>query len=121
MSPSRGLAALAAVAALSLSACTNNDVDGDDLVDAMTDAGLPQDEAECMGERFQAEFDQEQRNDIAAADDPEDIPSGLQEPVDSIITECTSGSESADDGSESGDEGDEGTDETTTTTEAEGG
>ena len=97
---------------------------GADVVELLlprTDAGLPQDEAECMGERFQAEFDQEQRNDIAAADDPEDIPSGLQEPVDSIITECTSGSESADDGSESGDEGDEGTDETTTTTEAEGG
>jgi hypothetical protein len=115
---SRGLAALAALAALSLSACTNNDADADDVVDAMTDAGLDQDQADCMGRGFEDAFDQDQMNDLAAADNPDDFPSGTKPTVDSIIEDCTGepvpGSES------SGSEGQDGDSETTTTTEAEG-
>jgi predicted small secreted protein len=117
---SRGLVALAAVAALSLSACTNNDADAGDVVDAMTDAGLDEDQARCMGDEFEREFgdDQDVFNDLAAADDPQDFPSGTQETVDSIIEECTGESVPGSGGSES--EGQDGDSETTTTTEAEG-
>jgi hypothetical protein len=121
MSPSRGLVALAAVAALSLSACTNKNADAGDVVDAMTDVGLPQDEAECMGNAFEDEFSQDQLNDLAAADDPDEYPSGtatngdpIDETVTSIINECAGGAQS-----ESGGESNSGS-ETTTTTEAQG-
>ena len=112
---SRGLVALAAVAVLSLSACTNNDADAGDVVDAMTDAGLPDDQAECMGQEFEREFgdDQDVFNDLAAADDPEDFPSGTKPTVDSIIEECTGESVPGSEGSES--EGQDGESETTTT------
>jgi hypothetical protein len=86
---SRGLAALAAVAALSLSACTDNDADAGDVVDAMTDAGLDPDQADCMGQEFDRAFDQDQMNDLAAADNPDDFPSGTKPTVDSIIEDCT--------------------------------
>ncbi|MGH9229628.1 MAG: hypothetical protein ACRD07_13060 [Acidimicrobiales bacterium] len=117
---SRGLIALAAIAALSLSACTNNDADASDVADAMTDAGLDEDEAECMGQEFEAEFpDQDQLNDIASADDPADWPSGAEETINSIIEECTGESVPGSEGSES--EGEDTESETTTTTAAEGG
>jgi hypothetical protein len=115
---SRGLIALAAVAALSLSACTDNDADGGDVADAMTDAGLDEDQADCMGQEFERAFDQDQMNDLAAADDPEDFPSGTQETVDAIIEECTGESVPGAEGSES--EGEDTESETTTTTAAEG-
>jgi hypothetical protein len=115
---SRGLVALAAVAALSLSACTNNDADAGDVVDAMTDAGLPDDQADCMGQEFDQAFDQDQMNDLAAADDPQDFPSGTKPTVDSIIEDCTGESVPGSEGTESG--GQDGESETTTTTAAEG-
>jgi hypothetical protein len=115
---SRGLAALAAVAALSLSACTNNDADAGDVVDAMTDAGLDPDQAECMGQEFENEFDQDQLNDLAAADNPDDFPSGSKPSVDSIIEDCTGESVPGSDTSESGEQ--DGESETTTTTAAGG-
>jgi hypothetical protein len=105
---SRGLAALLAIAALALSACTNNDADAGDVADALTDAGLAEDQAQCVGEGFEAEFDQDQMNDLASADEPEDWPSGTEETVDSIIDECTGEGGSGSDESET----------TTTTTEA---
>jgi hypothetical protein len=110
---SRGLVALAAVAALSLSACTNNDADAGDVEDAMRDAGLDPDEAECMGREFETEFgaDQDQFNDIAAADNPEDWPSGSEATINSIIEDCTG---EAVPGAQDGES------ETTTTTAAEG-
>jgi hypothetical protein len=117
MTPSRGLAALAAVAALSLSACTNNDADAGDVVDAMTDAGLRQDQADCMGREFEDAFDQDQMNDLASADNPDDFPSGTKPTVDSIIEDCTGDAVPGSD-AESG--GDDSESETTTTTAAEG-
>jgi hypothetical protein len=117
---SRGVVALAAVAALSLSACTNNDADAGDVVDAMTDASLPEKQARCMGRAFEREFgdDQDVFNDIAAADDPDDWPSGTQETINSIIEECTGESVPGSGRSES--QGQDGESETTTTTTAEG-
>jgi hypothetical protein len=115
---SRGLAALAAVAALSLSACTNNDADAGDVVDAMSDAGLDQDQAECMGQEFENAFDQDQMNDLAAADNPDDFPSGTKPTVDSIIEDCTGETVPGSDASDSG--GQNGESETTTTTAADG-
>lgn len=111
---SRGLAAaLAAVAALSLSACTNKNADGGDVVDAMTDAGLPDDQAKCMGDEFDKAFDQSQMNDLAAADDAKDWPSGTKPTVDSIIEDCTGKAVPGSDGSQSG--GGDSTETTTTT------
>ena len=111
---SSGLAALAAVAALSLSACTNNDADAGDVVDAMTNADLDADQARCMGDEFEQAFSQNEMNDLAAADSPDDFPSGTKPTVDSIIEQCTGQPVPGSDGSESGGEG--GGSETTTTT-----
>jgi hypothetical protein len=118
MTPSRGLAVLAAVAALSLSACTNNDADAGDVVDAMSDAGLDRDQADCMGREFEDAFDQDQMNDLAAADNPDDFPSGTKPTVDSIIEDCTGDTVPGSDAPESG--SDDSQSETTTTTAAEG-
>jgi hypothetical protein len=108
--------ALMGVVVLSLSACTNNDADAGDVVDAMTDASLPEDQAECMGREFEREFgdDQDVFNDIAAADDPDDWPAGTRETINSIIEECTGEPVSGAGGSESG--GQDGESDTATTT-----
>jgi len=115
---SRGFAALAVVAALSLSACTNKNADGGDVVDAMSDAGLDPDQARCMGQEFDKAFDQDQMNDLAAANDPKDWPSGTKPTVDSIIEDCTGEAVPGSEGSQS--EGG-GTGSETTTTTAAGG
>jgi predicted small secreted protein len=115
---SRGLVALVALAALSLTACTNNDADAGDVVDAMSDAGLDQDQAECMGQEFEKAFDQDQMNDLAAADNPDDFPSGTKPTVDSIIEDCTGETVPGSEASDS--EGQDGESETTTTTAADG-
>ncbi|MGH9215306.1 MAG: hypothetical protein ACRD0V_12745 [Acidimicrobiales bacterium] len=122
---SRGLVALAAVAALSLSACTSNDADAGDVVDAMTDAGLAEGTdpnfPECMGEEFERAFNQDEMNDLAAAgrgEYPGDFPDDTVATVDSIIEDCKDGSASGAEGSQSG--GQDGGSETTTTTAAEG-
>ncbi len=111
---STGLAALAAVAALSLSACTNNDADAGDVVDAMTDAGMDEDQARCMGDEFDKAFNQDEMNDLAAADNADDFPSDTKPTVDSIIEQCTGQPVSGSEGSGSGDQDSES--ETTTTT-----
>jgi hypothetical protein len=111
---STGLAALAAVAALSLSACTNNDADAGDVVDAMTDAGMDEDQARCMGDEFDRAFNQDEMNDIAAADNADDFPSDTKPTVDSIIEQCTGQPVPGSEGSGSG--GQDSESETTTTT-----
>jgi hypothetical protein len=111
---STGLAALAAVAALSLSACTNNDADAGDVVDAMTDADMDEDQARCMGDEFDKAFNQDEMNDLAAADNADDFPSDTKPTVDSIIEQCTGQSVPGSEGSGSGDQDSES--ETTTTT-----
>jgi hypothetical protein len=115
---SPGLVALAAVAALSLSACTNRDADAGDVTDAMTNAGMDEDQARCIGDEFDREFNQDQMNDLAAADGPDEFPSGTEPTVNSIIEQCTGKPVPGSDGSGSGSQ--DGGSETTTTTAAEG-
>lgn len=113
MARTRRFAAIVALAVLPLAGCTNTDADEGDVVDAMEDAGLPRGQAECVGERFVEEFDdQDTLNDLASADDPQDFPSGTEEQVTQILEECTSGASAG-----SGDTGEPGED-TTESTEA---
>lgn len=91
MARRRRIAALAALTALSFAACTNTDADRGDVEDAMTDAGLSTRQAECVADRFDETFNQEQLNDLAAADEPEDFPEGTSEEVDQILRRCTEG------------------------------
>jgi hypothetical protein len=99
---SRRIAAMAALAVLTV-ACSNNDADEGDVVDAMTDAGLTDGQAACIGERFVDEFNQDQLNDLASADDPADFPEGTEDQVEAILRDCTGtegGSASTEDTSE---------------------
>jgi|SRR5215207_10165000 len=123
MAPSRRLAAIAAVTALALTACASNDAKHSDVVSAMEDTGLTEDQAECVadhfaggedadGNRIKAEFSQEELNDLGSADKFKDFSAETRDPVTSIIDECTDQSSE----SEAGDE----VTESTTTTTAEG-
>jgi hypothetical protein len=105
------LAALAAVAALAITGCASNDAKRSDVVNAMTDAGLDQEQADCIGDGIDAEFrdDQDLYNDVASAIDTEDFPEGTEEEITRVLDECLDG-----DGTSAG--GD-----TTDTTAAEGG
>lgn len=98
-------AALAAIAALAFSACANNDAKESDVVNAMTDAGLDDEQAECVGQGIDDAFgdDQDLYNDVAAAVDTDDFPEGTQETIEGILDECLGGD-----------------DDTSETTEAEG-
>ena len=109
------LVALAVVSVLALSACSQNDAKESDVVDAMLDAGLSQDQADCVGQAFQEEFgsDQDKFNEIASAAEEADFPEGTSEPINQILDDCVNGDGSSDT-SDSSDT--TGTDETTTTT-----
>lgn len=86
-------AALAAAVALALSACANNDAKESDVVNAMEDAGLEKEQAECVGQRFDEEFgdDQDLFNDIAAATDIDEFPDDTQPLIEDILAECIEG------------------------------
>jgi hypothetical protein len=88
-------AALAAVAALAFSACSNNDAKESDVVNAMTDAGLDDKQAECVGQGIDEAFgdDQDLYNDVAAAVDTDDFPEGTQETIEGILDECLGASD----------------------------
>jgi hypothetical protein len=90
--------ALAVIAGLTLSACASNDAKRSDVVDAMTDSGLDQDQADCVGDGFEDEFgnDQDLFNDVASASDPEDLPGDTEQTVRSILDDCVGGSGSSD-------------------------
>lgn len=118
------LAALAAVAALAFSACANNDAKKSDVVNAMTDAGLDDTQAECIGTGVEDAFgdDQDLFNDIAGADDLTELPEETQSQISDILDECLGGGSGA--GDDGGDEGDTSdsteADADTTDTSAEG-
>ena len=90
--------ALAVIAGLTLSACASNDAKRSDVVDAMTDAGLDQDQADCVGDGFEDEFgnDQDLFNEVASASNPEDLPGDTGQTVTSILDDCVGGSGSSD-------------------------
>jgi len=100
MAPSRRIAGIVvALAALTVSGCSSRDAKRSDVVDAMTDAGLSPEEAACVGDAFEDEFNQNQLNDLAAASSPEDFPADTRDPVDSILSDCVDESGSGDSGS----------------------
>src|SRR5690606_31333653 len=109
--PRRRFAALAAIAALTLAACGNTDASRGDVVNAMRDAGLSQEQANCIGDGFEDEFSQSQLNEIASADEPAGLPKEPRGPVTSIIQRCVEGQ------GDGGGGGTTTTDGTTTTTE----
>ena len=121
MTRRRPLFALAAILVLTLSACSRNDAKESDVVSAMTDAGLTQEQAECVGQGFDDEFgdDQDQFNKIAAATNPDDFPEGTEEPIRQILDRCVNGSDGGSDSSDTTDT--TGSDETTSTTAASSG
>jgi hypothetical protein len=83
-------AALAAVAALAFAGCANNDAKRSDVVNAMLDSGLTEEEAECIGDGIDAEFsdDQDLYNDVAAAVDTDEFPEGTEDVINDVLTEC---------------------------------
>lgn len=135
------LSALAAVAALGLAACVNNDASRSDVVNALTDADVPAAEAECVGDAFVGEqgseglariqeaqesftgFSQEQLNDIADAEDQQELADLDEAPlVNEIINVCRDGEAGDGDDAATTDDTDEapedeGDEDTTTTTE----
>ena len=115
--------ALAVIAGLSLSACASNDAKRSDVVDAMTDAGLGQDEADCVGDGFEEEFgdDQDLFNDVAAASDTGDFPGDSEDTVRSILDDCVEEGSGGDDTSDSSDTTEPGAEGTGTTTTTAGG
>ena len=96
------LAALAALAALAFTACTDNDAKKSDVVNAMLDAGLDADQAECVGDGIDQEFsdDQDLYNDVAAATDSGEFPGDTEQIVDDILADCLG--EPPDDGGDGG-------------------
>ena len=96
MTRPRRLAILAAIVAIALPACSSQDAKVSDLVDAMEDAGLSRSQADCVGDGFEdADFSQEQLNDIAKAEKPEDYPGDTGDQIRQILETCTSESSSS--------------------------
>lgn len=113
--------ALAAVLAVTLTGCPNQDLDGADAANVLTDAGASEDVADCLGDRFENDLSQDQINDVGGADQLSELDNELQAEVETILAECVDGSSVEDQGSgepsDSSDttEPDASADETTTT------
>ena len=119
MAPSRRIAALVAVTALAVSACSSNDADREDVEEAMRDVGLPDDQASCIAERLDEELDQDQLNDLAGAADPDEFTEEGADAVTAAVDECVDGSTESSDTTEATGEGgepSESTDDTSDTT-----
>lgn len=105
---------LAAVTALSLSACTNQDADIDDVRDALEEADLNREQVRSCTNAFEdADFSQDDLNEIADAETLDDLPNDLGEQVNTLLRQCiedssTTTTEASGESDESG--------ETTTTT-----
>jgi hypothetical protein len=95
MAPSRRIAAIVAVTALAMSACSSNDADREDIEEAMRDAGLPDEQAGCIAERLDEELDQDQLNDLAGAADPDEFSEDGADAVSAAVDECVDGSTAA--------------------------
>lgn len=110
-------AALVAVVALAAAGCSNNDAKESDVVGAMEDAGLSTDQAECVGAAMQDEFggDQDLFNDVASANDIDDLPEGTESTITSILDDCVAGEGSGSGSTDTTEAGDD----STSTTEAD--
>lgn len=87
------IAALVAVAALAVAGCSSNDAKKSDITNAMTDAGLDDDQAQCVADGIWDEYgdDQDTINDIASATDPADFPEGTEKTIDGVLGDCLGG------------------------------
>jgi hypothetical protein len=87
------IAALVAVVALAAAGCSNNDANEGDVVSAMQDAGLSNEQAECVGARMQDEFggDQDLFNDVAGASDIDELPEDTEPQIRAILDDCLAG------------------------------
>jgi hypothetical protein len=108
--------ALAAAALLVFAACANNDAKRSDVVNAMLDAGLDQEQADCIGDGIDDAFsdDQDLYNEVAAVvntEDFADLPENAGDQVNAVLDECIGGG--------SGTDGDGGDGDTTDTTEGD--
>ena len=85
---------LAAVTGLALSACANQDADIDDVREALEDTeGLSREQVDACVEGFEdADFSQDELNDIADAETLSDLSNELEERVDEILRSCIEGS-----------------------------
>jgi|RhiMethySRZTD1v2_1073278.scaffolds.fasta_scaffold03289_15 hypothetical protein len=116
-------AALVAVAALAVAGCSNNDAKKSDIVNAMADAGLNDDQSQCVADGIYDEYgdDQDTLNDIASASEPSEFPDDTQPTIEGILDDCLGSSPASGapgdstTTTEAGDTGD------TTTTTAAGG
>ena len=116
--------ALAAVAVLAFSACASNDAKRSDVVNAMLDAGLDQEQADCIGDGIDEAFgdDQDLYNDVAAAVDTDEFPEGTEDQINAVLDDCLGeGSGTDGDGDDDGtSDTTEGDDATTESTESGG-
>jgi hypothetical protein len=115
-------AALVAVVALAAAGCSNNDAKESDVVGAMEDAGLSTDQAECVGAAMQDEFggDQDLFNEVASAENIDDLPEGTESTITSILDDCVAG-EGSTDTTEAGDDSTSTTEPDAATTTTAGG
>jgi hypothetical protein len=111
-------------AALLLAGCPSSDVDGQDLADALEEAGANRAQAECAADRFDDDLTQDERNEVAQASDEEDVENlddDVREAYMSIMAECIGGeaptTTTAEEGTDTSDtsETNTGGEETTTT------
>jgi hypothetical protein len=83
--------ALAAVLAVTLTGCPNQDLDGADAANVLTDAGASEEVATCLGDRFQDDLSQDQINEVGGADELSELDNELQDEVEAILAECVDG------------------------------
>jgi hypothetical protein len=99
-----------ALAALPLAACAEQDASHDDVVEALTDADAPDQQAACVADGLD-ELSQDQLNDVAGASDlEEDLDQGLYDTVRGVMDQCFNAAGADKDTSDTADD-------TTTTTE----
>jgi hypothetical protein len=96
MAPSRRIVAIVALAALAFTACSSNDAKESDIRDAMTDVGLPGNQADCVASKLVDELDQDELNDLASATDPDEFDEQTSQTVDSVLNECVVDADTSD-------------------------
>jgi hypothetical protein len=111
-------AVLLVVLALALGACSRNDAKESDVVNAMTDAGLTDDQADCIGKGIDDAFGDDQKlyNQVASATDVSDLPDGTEDTIQGVLDDCLGENPDSSGGSTSTTEAGDATSTTATTT-----
>mgnify|MGYP001794514068 CR=1 FL=1 len=79
---------IAAIGGLSLAACGLTDVSADDLRDKLVEDGIPEDTADCIVERLEAELSDDDFQTVAKADVGDEVDPELDQQAEDIINEC---------------------------------